>query len=282
MLSRGEQVERIVTAWAQRETERGLIRTDHTTATALAMVALTALECGEEHPARPDIRCDQLPHDNGHLYHRNSDLQVEWWASGDRDTMTVHDVLGPIQLVQAPVRAGVEIRVPFIGGETKAGTRQEQHPGRYHTLPPCSDDAVDAEGLVEDLETLDEVLAQAPPACGAKHDQYDWYCDRDVHDVTGDDPSTWHRDRTRDRYWYPGSDIALSVAGGNDADRAVYRDLLPLLEPVAMFLDRMGKRYREGNPRMTSELCRTAETHRDALTDVAGKLQDLLDGPTDA
>jgi hypothetical protein len=135
--------------------------------------------------------------------------------------------------------------------------------GRYHTLPPCSDDA----------ELAD------PAKCGAKHDQRGWCCDRDSHTVSPDDKWTWHHDRSRDRRWYLGEDIALSVAAGNEADRAVYRDLLPVLEPVVEFLNDMGKRYREGNPRMNAATCRSAEIHRDTLHDVTGKLQDLLDGP---
>jgi hypothetical protein len=288
MLSRGEQVERIVTAWADRETERGLIRTDRTTATALAMVALTALECGAEHPARPDVRCDQLPHGNGHLYHRNSDLQVEWWASGDRGPMTVHDVLGPIQLVQAPVRAGVEIRVPFIGGKTDTGTRQEQHPGRYHTLPPCEDD----------------------PAEEADHGPWgvgDTIPDHVDH-VENAHKFEWSRVRNRvgeNAGWFELAaspvlteadllvlcgpvtestdppELVDALSATIDADRAVYRDLVPVLGPVATFLDQMGKRYREGNPRTTADQCRAAETFRDQLTTVVDTLQEMTGTGTD-
>jgi hypothetical protein len=326
MLDRDEQLGRIIAAW----TERGV--NDDTTITEMADIAVTALECGEPHPDRGAIRCSQLPHGNGHLYHRNSGLGIEWWASGDR-TNTIHDVLGSISLVQHPVRADVEVQVPFIG-ETPAAPRQEQQRGRYHTLPPCEDDDP-------------EPAAPAPAGrCGVKHPRWEWRCHRDPHDVNPDDHSTWHHDYDRDRYWghthteeadhgpwgvgdtipdhvdhvenahkfewararnrdgentgwfeltacpvlteadllvlcgpvtesVDPPELADALSATVDADRAVYRDLVPVLTPVATYLDQIGKRYREGNPRTTADQCRAAETFRDQLTTVVDTLQEM-------
>lgn len=212
----------------------------------MAELAVQALRpaCGAQHPDRPDVRCTQDRHETGHIYHRNSDLGVEWWTSGDGVTYTIHDVLGPIQLTQAPVAAGVEIRVPYIGGATKSGTR-EQQPGRYHTLPPCEGDT---DSRPSDVDYLAEPL----------HDSFWSELDAEIPPAASDhDP-------------------------GTDAHTQVYRDLVPILEPIAMFLDRMGRRYREGNPRMTSELCRTAETHRDEIDKATGLLRDLIDPKKEA
>jgi hypothetical protein len=156
-------------------------------------------------------------------------------------------------------------RIRWTDGDSPLAQRTDDQRGRYHTLPPCEDDT----------ELAD------PPKCGTKHDQYDWYCDRDVHDVTGDDPSTWHRDRTRDRYWYPGSDIALSVAGGNDADRAVYRDLFPILDYASAALYRIANTYRDGKPRITAEMCRTAEDNARKLAKSSTMLQEMTGTGTD-
>jgi hypothetical protein len=339
MLDRNEQVGRIVAAWDQRTAEKGLIPGDPATSQMLAEVALTALECGEPHPDRRDVRCTQLPHGNGHLFHRNSGLGIEWWTSGDT-TQTVHDVLGPIQLGQSPAVAdasgpvscpecrwigqdgrahdqliGGRLRCAHCGHEWNGPESRPsswcraKHPhfdmycdthhplntrrhgssiygfqwtdpqdpaesdkrGRYHTLPPCEDDTDDAT-----LHDADATL------CGAKHPRYGWCCDRDAHRVFRGDNSTWHRDTGREGYWCSKDDVLgppdvqPAVTAVDDADRAVYRDLLPLLGPVATFLDRMGKRYREGNPRMTSELCRTAEDHRDHLHKVIDTLQEVV------
>lgn len=199
----------------------------------LANAAVSVLtRCPETHPDRPDVRCNQDNHDNGHLYHRNSDLCVEWWASGDGVTNTIHDVLGPIQLTPAlvPVREW---------GGANVDTRDDP-PGRYHTLPPC-DDATAA---------------------------------------TTDTIATVRRADNHDRFWslYPNTPPPTPTDPGTDANDDVYRDLIPILETVAGFLDRMGWRYRTDNPRMTSEMCRTAETHRDELDQAAGSLRDLIDG----
>jgi hypothetical protein len=55
----------------------------------------------------------------------------------------------------------------------------------------------------------------------------------------------------------------------------VYQDLIPLLGPVATYLDQIGKRYREGNPRMTADQCRSAEGYRDQLTGVIDLLLEM-------
>lgn len=414
MLDRDEQLGRIIAAW----TERGV--NDDTTVTEMADIAVTALECGEPHPDRRDIRCSQLPHGNGHLFHRNSGLGIEWWASGDRTT-TIHDVLGSIYLgqplatvdqqdatrpVPCPecrwIRQDGRDHSQLTGGWTRCAhcghewngpkTRpstwcRAKHPqfdaycdtlhhpwnirrhgsstygvqwvdpeepaetdkrGRYHTLPPCEDDVPDP-----------EPAAPAPGSrCGVKHPRWEWRCHRDPHDVNPDDHSTWHHDYDRDRYWghtqepaAPATEeadhgpwgvgdtipdhvdhvenahkfewsrvrnrggenagwfeltacpvlteadllvlcgpvtestdppeLADALSATIDADRAVYRDLVPVLGPVATFLDQMGKRYREGNPRTTADQCRAAETFRDQLTTVVDTLLGMTGPGTD-
>jgi hypothetical protein len=342
MESTDDQVQRVLNAWDDSTDEANYagVFLSMETQQVLARQAVEALQCGEPHPDRDTVRCTQLPHGNGHLYHRNTGLGIEWWASGDR-TNTIHDVLGPISLVQHPVRADVEVRVPFIGG-TPAEPRQEQQRGRYHTLPPCEDDDPPA-----------EPAAPAPGSrCGAKHPRWEWRCHRDPHDVNPDDHATWHHDYDRDRYWghthteeadhgpwgvgdtipdhvdhvenahkfewsrarnrdgentgwfeltaspvlteadllvlcgpvtesTDPPELADALSATIDADRAVYRDLVPVLGPVATFLDQMGKRYREGNPRTTSDQCRAAETFRDQLTTVVDTLQEMTGTGTD-
>lgn len=292
MLSRDEQAERIIAAWVEHGVDAD------TTATEMAEVALTALECGEPHPDRRDIRCTQLPHGNGHLYHRNTGLGIEWWASGDR-TNTIHDVLGPISLVQHPVRADVEVRVPFIGG-TPAEPRQEQQRGRYHTLPPCEVDTESVPGpecicsnlpgedkshttghhrlcLVHSMilrdklsrrgDALEPGLEPSDTAsavrCGAKHPKRDWRCDRDPHDVTPDDHETWHHDRTRDRYWAHAQD-------STDADRAVYRDLIPVLDKAAAALGKVERVYKGRVTKAATSARVDCEAAANALANLAG------------
>lgn len=260
MMSRIDQVERVIVAWTARDAEKGIIRTDQATARELARIAVTALECGEQHPDRPNVRCTEQPHNEGHLYHRSNGYGLVWTTSGD-DTTTVHDVLGPIQLVQAPVRPDVSIRVPFIGGETDPGSRQEQQPGRYHTLPPCDGDA--------ELAT--------DPAC---------ICDdspeSDKSATTGHNRTCpVHSEILRDALTCRDADT-LSVSGGNEADRAVYRDLFPILDYASVALYRIANAYRDGKPRITAELCRTAEDVAQKLAKSSTMLQEMTGTGTDA
>lgn len=173
-------------------------------------VSAAVTGCPEAHPDRPDIRCTQDRHENGHVFHRNSRLGVEWWTSSAGVTVTVHDFLGPIHLGHPNARAATP--TPAVT-DSHAET-----PGRYHTLPPCEDDDAESE-----------------PS----------------------DP-------------------------GTGADTQVYQAIVPVLEGVAGFLKRMGTRYRDGNHRMTSELCRTAETHSDTLNAAAKSLRDLVDAAAQA
>jgi hypothetical protein len=355
MLDRDEQLGRIIAAW----TERGV--NDDTTVTEMAEVALTALECGEPHPDRRDVRCTQLPHGNGHLFHRNSGLGLEWWASGDRTT-TIHDVLGSIHLGQSlPAVKPQEVTRPvpcpecrwirqdgrdhsqLTGGWTRCAhcghewngpeSRQStwcraKHPqfdaycdtlhhpwntrrhgssiygvqwvdpqelaetdkrGRYHTLPPCEDDP--------EPEEADH----GPWGVGDTIPDH-------VDHVENAHKFEWSRARNRDGEntgWFELTacpvlteadllvlcgpvtaavdppELADALSATIDADRAVYRDLVPVLGPVATFLDQMGKRYREGNPRTTADQCRTAETFRDQLTTVVDTLQEMTGTGTD-
>jgi hypothetical protein len=300
MLDRDEQLGRIIAAW----TERGV--NDDTTITEMADIAVTALECGEPHPDRGAIRCTQLPHGNGHLYHRNSGLGIEWWASGDR-TNTIHDVLGPISLVQHPVRADVEVQTPFIG-ETPAAPRQEQQRGRYHTLPPCEDDP----------DPSDESYLNEPKTAefwdkSVTTDKGPWGVGDTIPDhvdrVENTHKFEWSRARNRDGEntgWFELTaspvlteadllvlcgpvtestdppELADALSATIDADRAVYRDLVPVLTPVATYLDQIGKRYREGNPRTTADQCRSAEGYRDQLTGVIDLLLEMTGKGTDA
>lgn len=253
MLSRSDQVERIVTAWALREAESGLVRTDRTTAMALAMVALTALECGERHPDRVDVRCTDLPHEQGHVYHRDNERGLEWWDSGVGIVNTVHDVLGPIQLVRSgvAVAGGSEDDARKSWCCAKHGdpdrnwvcALRKTHPG-WHATDVEHEDWPDSEC---------EPIRQPP-------DRYHTLptCENDQ---TPEDPTN-DSDRP----------------GTTSTDLAVYRDLIPILTTVEAFLHRAAKRYRDGNTRITAEMCRAAEDHRDHLRDTAGMLQDLLDG----
>lgn len=220
----------------------------------LAIAAVSTLTgCPGTHPDRPDVRCTQDRHETGHIYHRNSDLGLEWWIH-DGVTYTVHDVLGPVR----------------IGGGTKAGTREQ--PGRYHTLPPCEDDDPEDQPQARTDRRL----------CGVGHADYsEWRCDRPAgHKTVG--YSEYHADSKHGTTWSDEVAVWHHTDAGTDPDTDVYRSLVPILETVAGFLDRMGRRYRDGNPRMTSELCRTAETHRDALDTAAGSLRDLTDPTTEA
>lgn len=196
-------------------------------------------KCHATHPDRSNISCNQARHINGHLYHRNSDLGVEWWTGDDQNTMTHHDVLGPIQLLHTP--AGVEIRMPFIGDSIDSESGQEPHRGRYHLLPP-EDNWFPGAGVGVD----DDWFPVTPPGVNP---------DDDGREVTAPSPA--------------------------DADRAVYRDLLPIVGDAAAFLDALARRYRDGKSRMGIVTCHGAERHRDLLRDLTRILKDLVDGIAD-
>jgi hypothetical protein len=103
----------------------------------MAQLAVDAIQCGAPHPHRDTITCTDEPHETGPVWHRNTSLGLEW-SPGSGVVRTVHDALGPVELVPSTSTAddqpGYEDFCVVQPRTGKSSVSAEPR-GRYRTLP---------------------------------------------------------------------------------------------------------------------------------------------------